>query len=67
MQLVEKLIRLRKTKYFDLMVYPAERHGFDRKAGSTNMKGSTVFREAPEIVTPDIGAEQSKNISSPQC
>lgn len=30
MQLVEKLIRLRKTKYFDLMVYPAERHGFER-------------------------------------
>ena len=29
-QLVEKLIRLDKTEYFDLMLYPAERHGFQR-------------------------------------
>ncbi|MEZ5307421.1 MAG: S9 family peptidase [Pyrinomonadaceae bacterium] len=29
-QLVEQLIRLDKTEYFDLMLYPAERHGFER-------------------------------------
>jgi len=27
-QLVEKLMRLDKTEYFDLMLYPAERHSF---------------------------------------
>ncbi len=29
-QLVEKLIRLGKTQYFDLMLYPSENHGFVR-------------------------------------
>ncbi|MEZ5344169.1 MAG: alpha/beta fold hydrolase [Pyrinomonadaceae bacterium] len=29
-QLVEKLIRLDKTEYFELMLYPAENHGFER-------------------------------------
>lgn len=29
-QLVEKLIRLDKTEYFELMLYPAENHGFQR-------------------------------------
>ncbi|MCB1024067.1 MAG: S9 family peptidase [Acidobacteria bacterium] len=29
-QLVEKLIRLDKTQYFELMLYPAENHGFER-------------------------------------
>ncbi len=29
-QLVEKLIRLDKTQYFEMMLYPAENHGFER-------------------------------------
>lgn len=29
-QLVEKLIRLDKTEYFELMLYPSENHGFQR-------------------------------------
>ncbi len=29
-QLIEKLMRLEKTKYFDAMLYPAENHGFAR-------------------------------------
>ena len=29
-QLVEQLMRLDKTEYFDLMLYPAERHSFQR-------------------------------------
>ncbi len=29
-QLVEQLIRLDKTEYFDLMIYPVERHSFQR-------------------------------------
>ena len=29
-QLVEKLIRLDKTEHFELMLYPSERHGFQR-------------------------------------
>ncbi|MDQ3633542.1 MAG: alpha/beta fold hydrolase [Acidobacteriota bacterium] len=29
-QLIEKLIRLDKTEYFDIMVYPTERHSFER-------------------------------------
>jgi dipeptidyl aminopeptidase/acylaminoacyl peptidase len=29
-QLIEKLIRLEKTKYFEAMVYPSENHGFVR-------------------------------------
>lgn len=29
-QMVEKLIRLGKTRYFDLMLYPSENHGFVR-------------------------------------
>jgi dipeptidyl aminopeptidase/acylaminoacyl peptidase len=29
-QLVEQLIRLDKTEYFDLMIYPAENHAFQR-------------------------------------
>ncbi len=29
-QLVEQLMRLDKTEFFELMVYPAERHGFER-------------------------------------
>jgi len=29
-QLVEKLIRLDKTEFFELMLYPAENHGFQR-------------------------------------
>ena len=29
-QLVEQLIRLDKTEYFDLMIYPAENHSFER-------------------------------------
>ncbi|QQS41040.1 MAG: S9 family peptidase [Acidobacteriota bacterium] len=31
-QLVEQLIRLDKTEHFDLMLYPAENHGFERPA-----------------------------------
>ncbi len=29
-QLVEQLMRLDKTEYFELMMYPSERHGFER-------------------------------------
>jgi dipeptidyl aminopeptidase/acylaminoacyl peptidase len=29
-QLVEQLMRLDKTEYFELMLYPSERHGFER-------------------------------------
>jgi dipeptidyl aminopeptidase/acylaminoacyl peptidase len=29
-QLVEKLMRLEKTRYFELMLYPSENHGFQR-------------------------------------
>jgi dipeptidyl aminopeptidase/acylaminoacyl peptidase len=31
-QLVEQLIRLDKTEYFELMLYPSENHGFERPA-----------------------------------
>jgi dipeptidyl aminopeptidase/acylaminoacyl peptidase len=30
MQLIEKLMRLEKTQYFEAMLYPAENHGFTR-------------------------------------
>ncbi|MGI8468994.1 MAG: prolyl oligopeptidase family serine peptidase [Pyrinomonadaceae bacterium] len=36
MQLVEKLIRLEKTAYFDEMIYPAENHGFERPTSWTD-------------------------------
>ena len=36
MQLVEKLIRLEKTAYFDEMIYPAESHGFTRPTSWTD-------------------------------
>ena len=29
-QLVEKLMRLEKTPYFEMMLYPSENHGFQR-------------------------------------
>jgi dipeptidyl aminopeptidase/acylaminoacyl peptidase len=29
-QLIEKLMRLEKTQYFEAMLYPAENHGFTR-------------------------------------
>ena len=36
MQLVEKLIRLEKTQYFDEMIYPAESHSFVRPTSWTD-------------------------------
>jgi dipeptidyl aminopeptidase/acylaminoacyl peptidase len=36
MQLVEKLIRLEKTPYFEAMFYPAESHGFTRPSSWTD-------------------------------
>jgi dipeptidyl aminopeptidase/acylaminoacyl peptidase len=36
MQLIEKLIRLEKTPYFDEMIYPAESHGFTRPTSWTD-------------------------------
>ncbi len=36
MQLVEKLIRLEKTQYFDEMIYPAESHSFVRPSSWTD-------------------------------
>ncbi len=36
MQLVEKLIRLEKTDYFDEMIYPSESHGFVRPTSWTD-------------------------------
>ena len=36
MQLVEKLIRLEKTNYFDEMIYPSESHGFVRPTSWTD-------------------------------
>ncbi len=35
-QLIEKLIRLEKTKYFETMFYPSENHAFDRPASWTD-------------------------------
>lgn len=35
-QLIEKLIRLGKTQYFDVMFYPAESHGFVRPTSWTD-------------------------------
>jgi dipeptidyl aminopeptidase/acylaminoacyl peptidase len=39
MQLVEKLIRLGKTPYFEAMFYPAENHGFTRPESWTDEYG----------------------------
>lgn len=36
MQLIEKLIRLEKTDYFEAMFYPAENHGFNRPTSWTD-------------------------------
>ncbi len=36
MQMVEKLIRLEKTPYFEAMFYPAENHGFTRATSWTD-------------------------------
>ncbi len=36
MQLIEKLIRLEKTPYFEAMLYPAENHGFTRATSWTD-------------------------------
>jgi dipeptidyl aminopeptidase/acylaminoacyl peptidase len=36
MQLVEKLIRLGKTQYFEVMFYPSENHGFERPTSWTD-------------------------------
>jgi dipeptidyl aminopeptidase/acylaminoacyl peptidase len=36
MQMVEKLIRLEKTQYFEAMFYPAENHGFTRATSWTD-------------------------------
>ncbi len=36
MQLIEKLVRLEKTPYFDAMLYPAESHGFTRPTSWTD-------------------------------
>ncbi|MEP6902783.1 MAG: alpha/beta fold hydrolase, partial [Actinomycetota bacterium] len=36
MQLIEKLIRLEKTPYFEAMIYPAESHGFTRPTSWTD-------------------------------
>ena len=35
-QLIEKLIRLEKTEYFEAMLYPAENHGFTRPTSWTD-------------------------------
>lgn len=35
-QMIEKLIRLRKTKYFESMLYPSENHGFIRPESWTD-------------------------------
>ena len=35
-QLIEKLIRLEKTEYFEAMIYPAENHGFTRPTSWTD-------------------------------
>jgi dipeptidyl aminopeptidase/acylaminoacyl peptidase len=39
MQLVEKLVRLEKTPYFESMFYPAENHGFARPSSWTDEYG----------------------------
>ncbi|MET0753056.1 MAG: alpha/beta fold hydrolase, partial [Pyrinomonadaceae bacterium] len=39
MQLVEKLIRLEKTPYFEAMFYPSESHGFTRPTSWTDEYG----------------------------
>ncbi len=36
MQLIEKLIRLEKTQYFEAMFYPSENHGFQRPTSWTD-------------------------------
>ncbi len=36
LQLIEKLIRLEKTPYFEAMLYPAENHGFTRPTSWTD-------------------------------
>ena len=36
MQLVEKLIRLEKTPYFEAMLYPSENHAFERPTSWTD-------------------------------
>ncbi len=38
-QLIEKLIRLEKTEYFEAMLYPAENHGFTRPTSWTDEYG----------------------------
>ncbi len=35
-QMIEKLIRLGKTKYFEAMLYPSENHGFVRPESWTD-------------------------------
>jgi dipeptidyl aminopeptidase/acylaminoacyl peptidase len=35
-QLIEKLIRLEKTAYFEAMLYPSENHGFSRPTSWTD-------------------------------
>lgn len=35
-QLIEKLMRLEKTQYFDAMLYPSENHGFTRPSSWTD-------------------------------
>ncbi|CAN5404367.1 hypothetical protein BH10ACI1_BH10ACI1_19230 [soil metagenome] len=36
LQLMEKLIRLEKTQYFEVMLYPSENHGFERPTSWTD-------------------------------
>ncbi|HEY0457757.1 MAG TPA: prolyl oligopeptidase family serine peptidase [Pyrinomonadaceae bacterium] len=36
MQLIEKLMRLEKTPYFEAMIYPSENHGFQRPSSWTD-------------------------------
>jgi dipeptidyl aminopeptidase/acylaminoacyl peptidase len=36
MQLIEKLMRLEKTPYFEAMIYPSENHGFTRPTSWTD-------------------------------
>jgi dipeptidyl aminopeptidase/acylaminoacyl peptidase len=36
LQLIEKLIRLEKTSYFEAMIYPSENHGFQRPTSWTD-------------------------------
>ena len=36
MQMIEKLVRLGKTQYFEAMLYPSENHGFVRPESWTD-------------------------------